>query len=47
MSKYQSRYDREDLFLDRYDDSVWSGNEEEPTDKEKSEDLSPILPLKS
>ena len=36
--KIEFKYDPKDLFLDRYDYSVWSENEEEPTDKEEAED---------
>ena len=42
--KIESKYDPKDLFLDGYDYSMWSENEEELTDKEwtdkeESEDL--------
>ena len=40
-----SKYDPKDLFLDGYDYSVWSDNEEELTDKEESGDLSRMSPL--
>ena len=43
--KTESNYDPEDLFLDGYDYSVWSKNEEELTDKVESEDLPLMLPL--
>ena len=43
--KIESNCDPEDLFLDGYDYSVWSKNEEELTDKVESEDLPLMLPL--
>ena len=36
------KYNPERLFVEGYDYSVWSGNKEESTDKEKSVDLSDI-----
>ena len=40
-----SKYDPKNLFIDAYDYGVWSENEEESTDKEESEDFSPMPPL--
>ena len=40
-----SKNDPKDLFLDEYDYSVWSENEEQSSYKEESEDLPPFSPL--
>ena len=40
------KYDPKDLFLGGYDYNVWSENEEGSSDKEQSEDLSPMPSLK-
>ena len=41
----ENKYDPKDLFLDGYDYSLWSENEEESTIKEESEHLPPMPPL--
>ena len=44
--KIELKYDPKDLFLGGYDYNVWSENEEGSSDKEQSEDLSPMPSLK-
>ena len=39
----ESKYDPKDLFLDEYDYVMGSEDKEESTDKEKPEDLPPML----
>ena len=41
------KYDPKELFLDGYDYSVWSENNEESADKEESTDVPPMPPLVS
>ena len=43
--KIEFKYNPKYLFLDGYDYSMWSEDEEESTDKEESEDLPPMPPL--